>query len=106
MEQKWPSHLVIVRHGESERNKAKEAAKSGKEVHFFGSGLRDLDTKLTTKGHLEALAVGEYIANPYRFDVVFSSPYRRAMKTAEDIISKMTTPKPLVVEEERIREIE
>ena len=106
MEQKWPSHLVIVRHGESERNVAKDAAKGAKEVHSFGSGLRDMDTELTPRGHRQALAVGEYIANPYRFDVVFSSPYRRAMKTAEDIISKMTTPKPLVVEEERIREIE
>jgi len=105
MEQKWPSHLVIVRHGESERNKAKDAAKRGKEVHSFGSGLRDLDTKLTPKGHQQALAVGEYLAKPYRFDTVFSSPYRRTMETTEEIISKMT-PKPLVVEEERIREIE
>ena len=58
VEQKWPSHLVIVRHGESERNEAKDAAKRGIEVHSFGSGLRDLDTKLTPKGHLQALAVG------------------------------------------------
>ena len=105
MEQKWPSHLVIVRHGESERNKAKDAAKRGTEVHSFGSGLRDLDTELTQKGHLHALAVGEHLVKNYRFDTVFSSPYRRTMETTEEIISKMTH-KPLVVEEERIREIE
>ena len=47
MEQKWPSHLVIVRHGESERNVAKGAAKRGTAVHSFGPGLRDMDSELT-----------------------------------------------------------
>jgi probable phosphoglycerate mutase len=105
MEQKWPSHLVIVRHGESELNKAKDAAKRGKEVHSFGSGLRDMDTNLTQLGHRQALAVGEHLAKHHRFDAIFSSPYRRTMETTKEITSKMALKPPLVVEE-RIREIE
>jgi 2,3-bisphosphoglycerate-dependent phosphoglycerate mutase len=105
MEQKWPSHLVIVRHGESERNVAKDAAKQGTAIHSFGSGLRDMDTKLTPRGHRQARAVGEHLAAQYRFDVLFSSPYLRTMATSEEIASKLTGNPPLVVEE-RIREIE
>ena len=80
---------MIVRHGHSKRNEDKDAAKRGKEVHSFGSGLRDMDTELTPRGHRQAQAVGEHLAKQYSFDT----------------ISKMTH-KPLVVEEERIREIE
>ena len=105
MEQKWPSHLVIVRHGESERNVAKDAAKRGKIVYSFGSGLRDMDTELTLRGHRQAQDVGDHLAKHYRFDALFSSPYLRALQTIEEIASKMTYYPPLVVEE-RIREIE
>jgi probable phosphoglycerate mutase len=105
IQQKWPSHLVIVRHGESERNIAKDAARRGKEVHSFGSGLRDMDTELTPCGHHQAQAVGDYLAKNYRFDAIFSSPYLRAIQTTKEIASKLTDEPPLVVEE-RIREIE
>jgi broad specificity phosphatase PhoE len=104
MEQKWPSHLLIVRHGESERNVAKEAAKS-KGEHSFGSGLRDMDTPLTDKGKSDAAATGRYLAEGYKFDAVIASPYRRTVETAEQILAEMA-PKPRLVQEERIREIE
>ena len=105
MEQKWPSHWVIVRHGESERNVAKEAAKRGTGVHSFGSGLRDMDTALTPRGLRQAQAVGEHLAKHYRFDVLFSSPCLRTTATSKEIASKLTHKPPLVMEE-RIREIE
>jgi broad specificity phosphatase PhoE len=105
MAQKWPSHLVIVRHGESERNVAKDAAKRGTGLHSFGSGLRDMDTELTPRGLRQAQAVGEHLAKHYRFDVLFSSPYRRTIATSKEIASRLTHKPPLVVEE-RIREIE
>src|SRR5258707_15374193 len=105
MAQKWHSHLVIVRHGESERNVAKDAAKRGTGVHSFGSGLRDMDTELTPRGLRQAQVVGEHLAKQYRFDVLFSSPYLRTIATAKEIASKLTHKPPLVVEE-RIRELE
>ena len=105
MEQKWPSHLVIVQHGESERNVAKDASKRGAGAHQFGSGLRDMDTELTAGGHRQAVGVGEYLAKHYRFDVLFTSPYLRAIATSDEIVSRLTD-KPRITREERIREIE
>jgi 2,3-bisphosphoglycerate-dependent phosphoglycerate mutase len=104
MEQKWPSHLVIVRHGESDRNVAKDVAKS-KGEHSFGSGLRDIDTPLTKTGNWQARSTGEHLAREYNFDAIFTSPYRRTVQTAEQIIGQIKV-KPPLVHEERIREIE
>jgi broad specificity phosphatase PhoE len=83
VEQKWPSQLVIVRHGESERNVSKEVAKK-RGAHSYGSGLRDMDTPLTKAGRRQAISTGEYLAKKYTFDTIFSSPYLRTLQTAED----------------------
>lgn len=64
-----------------------------------------MDTELTPKGHRQARAVGEHLAKHFRFDVLFSSPYLRAIQTSEEIALKMKHKPPVVVEE-RIREIE
>jgi probable phosphoglycerate mutase len=96
---------VIVRHGESERNIAKDRAKSRASTHSFGLGLRDMDTPLTKRGLEQARETGEVVAKQYRFDTAFSSPYRRAFQTSECILSCLE-PKPHIVFEERIREIE
>jgi 2,3-bisphosphoglycerate-dependent phosphoglycerate mutase len=107
MDQKWPSRLVIVRHGESGRNVAKQIAKS-KGDHLFGSDIRDIDVSLTTRGHTEARVTGAHLAKKYNkdnFDVIFASPYRRTVQTAKHIRGKMKARIPLVPEE-RLREIE
>jgi len=49
MEQKWPSCLAILRHGQSARNVAKDLAKATGE-HSFDVGLRDLETPLAMRG--------------------------------------------------------
>jgi len=75
MEQKWPSSLVILRHGESVRNVAKDIAKAvGK--HSFDLGLRDLKTPLTKRGHEQAREAGRYPSSRYKFDVIYSSAKR------------------------------
>jgi broad specificity phosphatase PhoE len=104
-EQKWPSRIVIVRHGESERNVAKASTKSGASTHSFGLGLRDMDTPLTKRGLVQARETGAALAKRYRFDTVFSSPFRRAFQTSDCILSHLN-PQPPIVLEERIREIE
>ena len=104
MEQKWPSHLVIVRHGESERNVAKDIAKS-KGAHSYSSSLRDMDTPLTKEGNRQARSTGEHLAKEYMFDAIFTSPYQRTVQTAEQILGQMKA-KPPLKGEERIREIE
>lgn len=104
MEQKWPSHLVIVRHGESERNVAKVIAKS-KGEHSYSSSLRDMDTPLTKEGNRQARLTGEHLSREYNFDAIFTSPYQRTVQTAEQILGQMKG-KPPIKGEERIREIE
>src|SRR5262245_57915567 len=102
LEQKWPNHLVIVRHGQSEKNLAKELAQEAGTHSTFGSGLRDHDEKLTEKGQSEARATGLYLASLYTFDTVFTSPYVRTMQTTEAILQAFPSA-PRVREEERLR---
>ena len=104
MAQKWPSHLIVLRHGESARNVAKDIAKAAGK-HSFDLGLRDLETQLTKRGHEQAREAGHYLSSRYKFDVIYSSPYHRTLQTAEDITSAFPNSPPLVMEE-RIREIE
>jgi broad specificity phosphatase PhoE len=104
MEQKWPSSLVVLRHGESERNVAKDIAKAAGK-HSFDLGLRDLETSLTKLGHEQARKTGGYLSSRYKFDVIYTSPYHRALQTAEDLKSKLRDS-PSLVTEERIRETE
>ncbi len=103
-EQKWPDHLVIVRHGESERNVAKERARLAAQG-VYGMGLRDVDTPLTALGHEQAIKTGRFLAGRFKFDAVFSSPYLRTRQTTDDIL-KALQPKPRLIVEERLREIE
>lgn len=104
-EQKWPHHLVIVRHGESERNVRKQAARESATTESFGNGIRDMDTVLTENGTRQAVLTGQLLASLYQFDVAFSSPYLRAVQTADAILQAYQAP-PLRILEERIRELE
>src|ERR1035437_5013914 len=104
-EQKWPNHLVIVRHGESERNVLKEAAKLSGQTESFSDGIRDMDTVLTEKGGRQALRAGKFLASRYEFDAAFSSPYRRAVETTERILQAYQV-RPPAIQEERLRELE
>src|SRR2546423_1574071 len=104
--QKWPHRLVIVRHGQSERNVAKEIAKaSGLPEIWTNDNVRDLDTPLTPTGVQQAIVTGAFLRDSGDFDVIFSSPYMRALQTTQHIISQLRAA-PLTVMEERIREIE
>ena len=105
MEQKWPSQLVIVRHGQSERNAAKDAAKASGKPEINRTGLRDVDTPLTAWGNQQATATGQYLAPRFQFDAVFTSPYKRTIDTTRALLSAYATQPP-VIAEERIREIE
>jgi broad specificity phosphatase PhoE len=105
MEQKWPTTLVLVRHGESERNVQRERANLDPERLHYHEGLRDIDTPLTPRGLEQAKLTGRYLAESFHFDVAFASPYRRTVQTAEGMLQAME-PRPRLLLEERIREIE
>jgi len=103
--QKWPDLLVIVRHGQSERNVAKEQAKASGNAIVWGTSLRDVDTPLTALGAQQAIETGKFFHDRTTFDVIFSSPYMRTMQTSQHIAEQFPTA-PQIMMEERVREIE
>ncbi|RJK96520.1 histidine phosphatase family protein [Vallicoccus soli] len=100
----WPARLWLVRHGESEGNLADRRA------HEEGLGTvdvadRDPDVALTALGERQARALGERLAalggdGP---QVVVSSPYVRARRTAELAVAAAGLDVPVLLDE-RLRE--
>src|ERR1700694_1484952 len=101
---KWPSHLVIVRHAESERNIWKEIATAKGEL-VYGGKVRDMDVPLTPYGERQAVATGEGLVVEHKFDRVFVSPFKRTIETARLMIEQFPHPVE-VIEDERLREID
>src|SRR5215471_9268450 len=101
--QKWPDLLVIVRHGQSERNVAKDQAKATGNATVWGSSLRDVDTPLTALGVQQAIETGKFLRDRVTFDVIFSSPYMRTLQTSQHIAEQLGSA-PGIMLEERIRE--
>ena len=118
---KWPETLLLVRHGQSEANVRKDAAKAAGLEPSWTHDIRDMDTPLTNPvGQTQAFVLGMELARryppteTYRFhsvckgsmiQYIIRSPYLRTKQTTEHIIRGLGyTPK--VVVEERIREID
>lgn len=56
---KWPNVIRIIRHGQSERNVKKDAAKAAGTQANWSEGVRDQDTGLTIpRGREQSLSVG------------------------------------------------
>ena len=100
-----PRRLVLVRHAQSVGNVADEHA------HAHGLGrleldTRDADTPLSELGEQQARALGEHLRGLSADelpDVVVSSPYERARRTAEIALTTAGLDHKLVVDE-RLRE--
>lgn len=109
-QQRHPSYLWIVRHGESAGNVARDAA------HASGAGRidiaeRDVDVPLSELGERQARALGLWFASlpaAERPDLVLASPYRRAVGTAEAIrkAAGLAPETPHLLIDERLREKE
>jgi len=82
---RWPERLWIVRHGESAGNVARnlaEAAGHGR----IDIADRDVDVPLSALGEAQACALGRWFSDMpehERPEVVLSSPYVRALRTAD-----------------------
>ena len=106
---KWPKTLVLMRHGQSERNVMKDLAKANGQKPRWTDGVRDQDTPLTELGVMQALSAGvelrknfpggpvTYVQEqtfvgledmpvyPEKIDIIYVSPYLRALQTTEQV---------------------
>jgi broad specificity phosphatase PhoE len=105
----WPSRLWIVRHGQSAGNVARDAAHDAALDRIALEG-RDVDVPLSRLGEEQARALGTWFARSEADalpDVVLSSPYRRAIQTAQLFRAEGgTAPDEPVCMDERLREKE
>lgn len=110
MQSRWPAVLWIVRHGESAGNVARDAAHASG-LARIAIAQRDVDVPLSVRGVEQASALGDWFAGlpaDLRPQVVLTSPYLRARRTAE-LIGAQGGFQPQRVEQavdERLRERE
>ncbi|MBO9516429.1 MAG: histidine phosphatase family protein [Porphyrobacter sp.] len=81
----WPQQLIIVRHGQSAGNVARDAAHDAA-ADRIALNSRDADVPLSELGREQARALGLWFASQpegKRPNVLLSSPYCRALQTAE-----------------------
>ena len=107
---RWPTHLWIVRHGESAGNLARDAAHAAGLTHI-DIPMRDVDVPLSPLGEQQSAALGRWFgAMPRgeRPNVVLSSPYLRARHTAQIVraTAGLATDEASFVYDERLREKE
>jgi broad specificity phosphatase PhoE len=110
MQQSWPEQIWIVRHGESAGNVARNAAMAAG-VGRIEIAERDVDVPLSPLGERQSEAVGHWFSRKpahERPEIVLTSPYRRAQRTAELIQEAcgLVAHAPDFVVDERLREKE
>ena len=110
MSQKWPAKLWIVRHGESAGNVARDAAHA-QGLADIAIAHRDIDVALSALGVRQSQALGRWyaaMAPEQRPQIVLSSPYLRAVQTAQVIedAGGLVPDGTNLITDERLRERE
>jgi probable phosphoglycerate mutase len=102
---RWPRELILVRHGESAGNVARDAAEAGGE-QWIEIADRDMDVALSSRGVEQAQALGHWLTKQEQAPAVtIASPYERAAQTARIALESSDLDVPLVLDE-RLRERE
>ncbi|HEX8127931.1 MAG TPA: histidine phosphatase family protein [Pyrinomonadaceae bacterium] len=109
--QKWPDVLWIVRHGESAGNVARDHAEAAGLHEIEINVRRDVDVPLSDCGAEQAAALGRWFGKMPPDDrptVVLTSPYLRALRTAEIALGAagMARDDLTFIADERLREKE
>ncbi|MEP6609731.1 MAG: histidine phosphatase family protein [Burkholderiaceae bacterium] len=110
MEQKWPQHLWIVRHGQSAGNVARDSAEAAR-LPLIELATRDIDVPLSELGERQSIALGQWFAKLPRGsqpNVVLCSPYARARSTAQVVleVAQVSPDAHILHTDERLREKE
>jgi broad specificity phosphatase PhoE len=106
----WPEALLLVRHGESSGNVARDEAEADG-LEIIDIGLRDVDVPLSDLGQRQARALGRWLARQEEHDrptTILCSPYVRAQQTAGEALAASGRRHDEVehVRDERLRERE
>ncbi|MEB3295792.1 MAG: histidine phosphatase family protein, partial [Synechococcales bacterium] len=91
------TQIILVRHGQSTYNAQKR---------YQGSCDR---SDLTEIGDREAILAGQMLANrmgTQTVDVVYSSPLKRALQTAQTLVNQLDLPSLLPIAQDDLREID
>jgi broad specificity phosphatase PhoE len=102
-----PAAIWLLRHGQSQGNVIRDAAR-GQALKVLAIAQRDMDVPLSDLGRRQAEAFGTWLATQdaaNRPDVVLSSPYVRAVDTAELVLAPAGLDLK-VHQDERLRERE
>jgi probable phosphoglycerate mutase len=105
----WPSALILVRHGESGGNVARDLAEKGGLDRIVLEAGRDCDVPLSQRGEEQARALGRWFRAQPRAElptVISTSPYLRASGTARLLRGEAGLGEVPVVVDERLRERE
>lgn len=110
MSVRWPAQLWIVRHGQSAGNVARDEADAAG-LGRIDIAERDMDVPLSELGEAQARALGRWFSampQAARPEVVLTSPYLRARRTAELIAEAggLQPGTPAHCIDERLRERE
>lgn len=108
--QRWPDRLWVVRHGESAGNVARDAAHVAGDAEI-DIAMRDVEVPLSALGEEQSGALGRWFAEmapSHRPDVVLTSPYLRAVRTAAIINEQggLAAEFSKFIADERLREKE
>jgi probable phosphoglycerate mutase len=96
--------LILIRHGESAGNVARDLALASEELVINIEG-RDTDVPLSALGERQAWALGHTLLSGTPLDVMLVSPYRRAQQTATLMLAAAGRTVPIATDE-RLREKE
>jgi broad specificity phosphatase PhoE len=105
---KRPKRIVLIRHAESERNKALNGSLFLTDLSLFEKvgKIPDHEISITEYGKQQATKTSESLLNNIGMpDVVFHSGYRRTMETMDGVLSSYQE-KPKIKESLYIRERE
>lgn len=109
-EQKWPQSLMLVRHGESAGNVARDAAEAAGRP-LIEIATRDADVPLSALGERQAQALGRWLSrlpDDRKPTVVLASTYLRARQTAGLALdaANLSAEESTLIVDERLREKE
>ncbi len=103
----WPKKLTIIRHAQSEQNIVFENLDDNLEnLLKKQKEIKDADIPITEFGFHQAEETGLYLANEKeKFDICFTSPYKRTLQTLNKIKSALNYDLK-VYKDNRLREKE